>query len=109
MLYQAVLNVVSNAVKYTPERGKVKVSTFLSNGSVAVEVTDSGYGIPQEELQKVFEKFYRSRHSGKAAPGTGLGLALVKHVIEVVHGGRVEVESQVGKGSVFRLLLPAVR
>jgi two-component system phosphate regulon sensor histidine kinase PhoR len=60
-------------------------------------------------LQRIFEKFYRARHSGKSVPGTGLGLALVKHVIEAIHGGRVAVESQVGKGSVFRLYLPAVR
>jgi len=109
MLYQAVLNVVSNAVKYTPQGGKVRVSTYLSDGSVVVEVADSGYGIPEEELQRVFEKFYRSRHTGETVPGTGLGLALVKHVTEVVHGGRVDVESQVGRGSIFRLSLPAVR
>jgi two-component system phosphate regulon sensor histidine kinase PhoR len=109
MLYQAILNVLSNAVKYTPNGGKIRVSTYLSDGSVVVEVADTGYGVPQEELQKIFEKFYRSRHSGKTAPGTGLGLALVKHVIEVIHGGKVTVESEVGKGSVFRLSLPAVR
>ena len=109
MLYQAILNVLSNAVKYTPEGGMIRVSTYLSNGSVVVEVADTGLGVPQEELQKIFEKFYRARHSGKTAPGTGLGLALVKHVIEVIHGGNVTVESEVGKGSVFRLSLPAVR
>jgi two-component system phosphate regulon sensor histidine kinase PhoR len=109
MLYQAILNVVSNAVKYTPEGGQVRVSTFLADGAVVVEVSDTGYGVPQEELQRIFEKFYRSRHSGKAAPGTGLGLPLVKHVVEAIHGGRVTVESQVGKGSTFRLYLPAVR
>jgi two-component system phosphate regulon sensor histidine kinase PhoR len=109
MLYQAILNVLSNAVKYTPEGGMIRVSTYLSNGSVVVEVADTGLGVPQEELQKIFEKFYRARHSGKTAPGTGLGLALVKHVIEVIHGGKVTVESEVGKGSVFRLSLPAVR
>ena len=109
MLYQAVLNVVSNAIKYTPENGRVRISTYLEDGCVVVDVADSGYGIPREDIDRIFEKFYRSRHSGKAAPGTGLGLPLVKHVIEVVHGGRVTVESQVGKGSVFRLHLPAVR
>ena len=109
MLYQAILNVLSNAVKYTPDGGKIRVSTYLAGGCIVVEVADTGLGIPQEELQKIFEKFYRSRHSGKAAPGTGLGLALVKHVVEVIHGGKVTVESEVGKGSVFRLSLPAVR
>jgi two-component system phosphate regulon sensor histidine kinase PhoR len=109
MLYQAVLNVVSNAVKYTPESGQVRISTYLDDGSVVVDVADTGCGIPPEDAGKVFEKFYRSRHSAKAAKGTGLGLALVKHIVEVVHGGRVTVDSDVGKGSVFRLHLPAVR
>jgi two-component system phosphate regulon sensor histidine kinase PhoR len=109
MLYQAVLNVVSNAIKYTPEGGQVRISTYLEDGAVVVEVADTGYGIPQEDAAKVFEKFYRSRHSAKAAKGTGLGLALVKHVVDVVHGGRVALESNVGKGSIFRLYLPAVR
>jgi len=109
MLYQAVLNVVSNAVKYTPDGGQVRISTYLDGCSVVVDVADTGYGIPPEDLDRVFEKFYRSRHSGKAAPGTGLGLALVRHVVEVVHGGKVVVESTVGKGSVFRLRLQAVR
>jgi two-component system phosphate regulon sensor histidine kinase PhoR len=109
MLYQAVLNVVSNAVKYTPEAGEVRISTYLAEGAVVVEVADTGYGIAPEELRKIFEKFYRSRVSGKAAPGTGLGLSLVKHVVETVHGGRVTVESTLGKGSTFRLYLPAVR
>jgi two-component system phosphate regulon sensor histidine kinase PhoR len=109
MLYQAVLNVVSNAVKYTPEGGRVGISTYLADGSVVVEVADTGHGIHPDELQRIFEKFYRSRTTGTTAAGTGLGLPLVKHVVEAIHGGRVTVESQVGKGSVFRLFLPAVR
>ena len=109
MLYQALLNVASNAVKYTPESGCVRIATYLADGQVVVEVADSGCGIPEEDLQRIFEKFYRSRHSDKTAPGTGLGLSLVKHVIEVIHGGNVSVESQTGKGSVFRLHLPVVR
>jgi len=109
MLYQAVLNVVSNAVKYTPEGGQIRISTYLDDSSVVVDVADTGYGIPPEDAGRVFEKFYRSRHSAKEAKGSGLGLALVKHVVEVVHGGRVAVESDVGKGSIFRLYLPAVR
>lgn len=109
MLYQAMLNVVSNAVKYTPEDGKVRISAYLKDGSVVVEVADTGCGIPDEEMGHIFEKFYRCRGSVKMAKGSGLGLALVKHVIEVVHGGRVDVESRPGEGSVFRLFLPVVR
>ena len=109
MLYQAIQNVVSNAIKYTPEGGRVRIATFLEDGTVVVSVEDTGYGIPEDEINKIFEKFYRTRLSGKAAPGTGLGLALVKHVVESVHAGRVTVTSAVGKGTTFRLCLPAVR
>lgn len=109
MLYQAVLNVVSNAVKYTPDGGQVRISTYLDDGAVVVEVADTGYGIPPEDLARLCEKFFRCRHSAKAAGGTGLGLTLVKHIVEAVHGGRLKIESQVGKGSTFRLYLPAVR
>jgi len=109
LLYQAVLNIVSNAVKYTPEGGQVSISTYLDDGSVVVDVVDTGYGIPPEDMDRVFEKFYRSPHSAGGAGGTGLGLPLVKHVVETIHGGRVALESRVGKGSVFRIYLPAVR
>jgi PAS domain S-box-containing protein len=109
MLYQAILNVVSNAIKYTPEEGRVAISTYLADGSVVVDVADTGVGITVEELDRVFEKFYRSGRSAQDVGGTGLGLPLVKHIVETIHGGRVAVESEVGKGSVFRLYLPAVR
>jgi len=109
MLYQAILNVVSNAIKYTPEQGRVAISTYLADGSVVVEVADTGVGIPPEDLDRVFEKFYRSSRAAQGAGGTGLGLPLVKHVVETIHGGRVLVESQVDQGSVFRLYLPVVR
>jgi len=109
MVYQAVLNVVSNAIKYTPDQGRVAISTHLADGSVVVDVTDTGMGIPEEEKDKIFEKFYRARHSAQAVSGTGLGLPLVKHIVETIHGGRVDVETEVGKGSTFRLYLPAVR
>ena len=109
MLYQAVLNVVSNAVKYTPEGGQVAIATYLEDGAVVVDVADTGLGIPADELERVFEKFYRSSRSAASVGGTGLGLPLVKQIVETIHGGRVAVESEVGKGSVFRLYLPAVR
>ena len=109
MIYQAILNVVSNAVKYTPEQGRVQISTYLEDGSVVVDVADTGHGVAPDELEKIFEKFYRARGSGDKSTGTGLGLPLVRHVVETVHGGRVRVESEVGKGTTFRLYLPAVR
>jgi len=109
MLYQALLNVVSNAVKYTPDDGEVRISTYLAEGAVVVDVADSGVGIPEDEVDRIFEKFYRARGAKQTAPGTGLGLPLVKHVVEAVHGGRVELETKVDQGSTFRLYLPAVR
>jgi len=109
MLYQTFLNVVSNAVKYTPEGGRVRISTFLEDGSVVVKVQDNGKGIPEDDLGRIFDKFYRGKGADKAAAGTGLGLALVKHVTETVHGGRIAVMSEVGRGSSFQLYLPAVR
>jgi two-component system phosphate regulon sensor histidine kinase PhoR len=109
MLYQTFLNVVSNAVKYTPEGGQVRIFTYLEDGAVVVKVQDSGKGIPEDEIGRIFDKFYRGKGADKAAGGTGLGLALVKHVTETVHGGRITVTSEVGKGSSFHLYLPAVR
>ena len=109
MLYQAILNVVSNAIKYTLREGRVAISTYLADGSVVVDVADTGVGIPPEEMDSVFEKFYRSSRSAEEISGTGLGLPLVKHIVETIHGGHVVAESEVGKGSVFRLYLPAVR
>ena len=103
MLYQAVLNLLSNAVKYTPEGGRVTVRTEVDEArrKVVARVTDTGVGIPAKDLPLVFDKFYRSGANSRMAQGTGLGLALVKHVIETVHGGRMIAESQVGKGSCF--------
>ena len=109
MLYQAFLNVVSNATKYTPEGGHVRVSTYLDDGCVVVKVADTGVGIPEDERSRIFDKFYRGRGASRSAAGTGLGLALVKHVIEAVHGGRITVTSETGKGSAFHLHLPVVR
>jgi two-component system phosphate regulon sensor histidine kinase PhoR len=109
MLYQAVLNVASNAVKYTPDDGRIAISTYLKDGAVVVEIADSGLGIPEAEVERIFEKFYRSREGRQVAAGTGLGLPLVKHVVEAVHGGRISVTSRVGEGTTFCLHLPAVR
>lgn len=106
MLYQAVLNVASNAIKYTPDGGSIRVSSAIEGGMAVVRVTDTGLGIPKEDLPKLFEKFYRVGANKKAAKGTGLGLALVKEIIETLHQGQVAVESEVGKGTTFELRLP---
>lgn len=106
-LSQVVTNLVTNAVNYTPA-GQVRVSTHLSveQKSVCVQVQDTGMGIAAEDLPHLFERFYRGQSVGSSnIPGSGLGLAIVKEVVDL-HGGKVEVESEVGKGSTFRVWLP---
>lgn len=106
-LVTAVANLVENAVAYSPDAGEVMLSCRDEGEWVAVEVVDRGIGIPAEDLDRVFERFYRSdRARSRATGGTGLGLAIVKH-IATNHGGRVDVTSTVGEGSTFTLRLPA--
>jgi two-component system phosphate regulon sensor histidine kinase PhoR len=107
MLLQAAINLLSNAVKYTPSGGRVTLRSRLVDTEVWFEVEDTGVGLSAEDCQKVFEKFYRVQSSKEMAAGTGLGLPLAKHIVEDVHGGRLSVESEVGKGSVFRVTLPS--
>ena len=103
MLYQAVLNLLSNAVKYPPEGGTITVQTLVDEAKrkVIARISDTGVGIPPKDLPFVFDKFYRAEANNHMANGTGLGLSLVKHIIEMVHRGRIFVESHVGKGSCF--------
>jgi len=110
MIHQAILNLVGNALKYTNEGGEVTVTTSLDErrGLVVCEVTDTGVGISDGDLPNVFDKFYRASGHLKMAKGTGLGLTLVKHIVETVHDGRLSVTSETGKGSTFRMELPAV-
>ena len=110
MIYQAVLNLISNAVKYTPDNGAIKVNLSVDERrNVAIcEVADTGVGIPEEALPNIFEKFYRVQKNNCVAKGTGLGLTLVKHIVESVHHGQVLVQSEEGKGSRFSFELPLV-
>jgi two-component system phosphate regulon sensor histidine kinase PhoR len=106
-LERAVANLVDNAVKYTPERGSIRVTARAETDGVAVVVADTGIGIPEEDRARVFERFYRvDKSRSRELGGTGLGLAIVKHVAQL-HGGSVTLESAVGRGSVFTLRLPA--
>ncbi|MEK6280314.1 MAG: ATP-binding protein [Acidobacteriota bacterium] len=107
MITQAVKNLVSNAIKYSPERTTVTVSTALEAEAVRLSVEDRGYGIPAEVKERVWEKFYRVVREGedKDEESTGLGLSFVREVVEQ-HGGRVELESEVGRGSKFSFTLP---
>jgi two-component system phosphate regulon sensor histidine kinase PhoR len=108
MMTQVVVNLLSNAVKYTPSGGAITVQSEVNDvdGTVTISVTDTGVGIPQEDLDKLFGKFYRVEANKNFAKGTGLGLNLVKQIVETVHGGRVFVRSQQGKGSTFGFILP---
>jgi two-component system phosphate regulon sensor histidine kinase PhoR len=108
MMSQVIVNLLSNAVKYTPSGGSVKIETEVDEAAslARVTVTDTGVGIPEDEVARVFDKFYRVGANKKQAAGTGLGLTLVKQIVEKVHGGRVFVRSQVGVGSTFGFELP---
>ncbi|WP_342097144.1 sensor histidine kinase [Rathayibacter oskolensis] len=108
MLVSALHNLLSNAIQYSPPGSRVGVGVRATGGVVEIAVTDQGVGIPEEDLDRVFERFYRvdqarSRHTG----GTGLGLSIVKHAVQN-HGGDVRVWSKPGRGSTFTIRLPEV-
>ncbi len=105
LLRQIISNLLSNAFKYSPPQRAVQVSLAFSSNEVVMKVKDEGMGIPEEDLNKLFGIFHRARNVGDIA-GTGLGLAIVKNAVEV-HQGRISVESVVGEGSVFTVVLPA--
>ena len=108
MILQCALNLLSNAIKYTQAGGRVSISASVDGHAKLVRVTvnDNGVGIPEKYLPHLFDKFYRVADHKKLAKGTGLGLNLVRHVIETVHGGEVNVESTVDRGSTFTFALP---
>ena len=108
MISQVIVNLLSNAVKYTPSGGSIKIETEVDEikGQAKVSVTDTGVGIPENEIKHVFDKFYRVGVNKAQAKGTGLGLNLVKQIIEKVHNGRVFVTSEPGVGSTFGFELP---
>ena len=104
---QVILNLLSNAIKYNYPNGKVALSASSNGGEFMISVHDTGPGISKENQQHLFEKFYRVPGTEKLAAGTGLGLSICKRVIET-HGGRIEVQSQVGQGTTFIVHLPLV-
>jgi len=106
LLEQAVVNLIDNAIKYSPAGSTVTVSCATGDGEVHISVRDEGPGIPREHLSRLFERFYRvDKARSRDMGGTGLGLAIVKHIAQA-HGGRAEVQSTLGQGSTFTIALP---
>jgi two-component system phosphate regulon sensor histidine kinase PhoR len=110
-IIQALINLIDNGIKYSPPKSKIWLGAFVEDLSpcgkaLVLEVRDKGIGIPGEHLERIFERFYRvDKARSREAGGTGLGLAIVRH-IALLHGGKAEVESHAGEGSVFRIRIP---
>ena len=106
-LEQAFLNLLVNAVKFNRPHGEVHVTAVRADGEVRISVTDNGIGIPSQDLRRIFERFYRvDKARSRQVGGTGLGLSIVKHVVEGMKG-RIQAESQLGRGTTFTITLPA--
>jgi len=103
---QVVLNLLSNAINYTPEGGKLLLTAGKTEGDVVIHIKDNGPGIPTESLPHIFERFYRVPGSERLAQGTGLGLSICQSIIET-HRGKITVQSQVGRGTTFSVYLPS--
>ncbi|MBI5563178.1 MAG: HAMP domain-containing protein [Deltaproteobacteria bacterium] len=105
-LTEVFTNIVENAIKYNRPRGSVDIRVSEETDGAAVFIEDTGIGIPREEQDKIFDRFYRVDASRGLTVGSGLGLSIVRTIVEA-HGGRIEVESEAGKGSIFRVFLPS--
>jgi two-component system phosphate regulon sensor histidine kinase PhoR len=103
---QVLLNLIHNAIKFTPAGGEIAISAERAGAYLHVHVTDTGQGIPEAELPRVFERFYKTDRS-RRSEGTGLGLAISKHIIQA-HNGDIWVTSTLGEGSTFSFSLPVV-
>jgi signal transduction histidine kinase len=102
-----VRNLIDNAIRYSDRGGRVTVEVDSNDDEVTLRVSDTGIGIPSRDISRIFERFYRvDRARSRETGGTGLGLAIVKHVVEN-HGGKIDVESELGRGSTFRITLPS--
>ena len=107
LLEQAVVNLIDNAIRYSDEGKKIFIFVKLVNGEILINVKDQGPGIPEKQIPRIFERFYRvDKARSRELGGTGLGLSIVKH-ISLAHRGRVEVRSELGQGSTFTIHLPS--
>jgi len=104
---QILMNLVGNAIKFTPERGRIELVARQAGGHVRLEVRDNGAGIAPEEQQRIFEAFYRLAQTGSATEGTGLGLAITARLVEL-HGSKLQIESKPGEGTCFYFSLPVL-
>jgi two-component system phosphate regulon sensor histidine kinase PhoR len=105
-IIQVLFNLVDNAIKYTPSGGKIDISAEVQDKFVKVDIKDTGAGIPEDDIPRIFERFYRiDKARSLELGGTGLGLSIVKHIVKE-HGGEVSVESTLGTGSVFTFTIP---
>jgi len=97
---------IDNALKYTPPGGRIGVRWQAEDGQVCLEVEDTGIGIPEQDLPRIFERFYRvDKARARALGGTGLGLAIVKHLVQAMHGS-IQAKSRFGRGTTFSVRLP---
>ena len=105
---QVFNNIIGNAVNYTMRDGKIRVKTYADKEAVVLEVSDTGIGIPKNDIPYLFERFFRGHNAGSSTiPGSGLGLAITKEIVDS-YGGTIEVESEHGKGTIFRVILPVL-
>lgn len=105
-IQEAIMNILANAVKYTPCNGKIDIRVSDKGDTILVQIKDTGIGIPREEMPRIFEEFYRARNAKETEKdGTGLGLSIAKQIIEI-HNGKIWAESEEGNGSVFNIVLP---
>ncbi len=106
LLEQMFINLIDNAVKYTPDHGEIGIEIIDQGKDLVIEIYDTGIGIPKDSLTRIFERFYRvDKTRSRKMGGTGLGLSIVKHIV-IVHGGKIDVKSEEGKGSTFCISLP---
>jgi two-component system phosphate regulon sensor histidine kinase PhoR len=106
LLEQALVNLLDNAIKFSPANSSVRVEAEIAGSEIVIRVMDQGGGIPPEHLDRIFERFYRvDAGRSRKVGGTGLGLAIVKHIAQA-HGGRVTVSSTPGGGSTFSIIIP---
>jgi two-component system sensor histidine kinase VicK len=103
---QVILNIVSNAIKYTPEAGEINIQAYTRDHRACIEIEDNGMGIPEKDVPRIFERFYRvDKARSREMGGTGLGLSIAKQILDE-HQGDIELESTYGEGTTVRILLP---